>query len=104
MCIHFQSVYQNGIENYMQVMRLALDDVWQMHSIWALSGVVWAISSGVLVWHWRMVRLELVNEGKWLINDLGVGSRCAFGGVARPGDPCCIRINVSVTFRRQRRH
>lgn len=78
MCIHFQSVYHNGIENYMQVMRLALDDTWQMHSIWAMSGIVWAISSGVLVWHWRVVSLDLVNDG----------------GVANRGFRCRIAVHL----------
>ncbi|KAI5449226.1 hypothetical protein NCC49_005205 [Naganishia albida] len=53
--IHFETVYHNGMENYLQVTRLALDDDWQMKSIWAMNSIVWSISAGILVWHWQTV-------------------------------------------------
>jgi hypothetical protein len=55
MCIHTQATYKNGISNYMQVTLLALEEDWQMRSIWATSSVVWTIGVALFLWDRKQV-------------------------------------------------
>ncbi|KAJ9091855.1 hypothetical protein QFC21_007053 [Naganishia friedmannii] len=54
-CIHCNMVYQNGLNNYLQIRRMALDDDWQMKSIWITSSLVWLTGAGLYVGFWRQV-------------------------------------------------
>lgn len=60
MCIHTQANYKNGIINYMQVTLLALEEDWQMRSIWATSSVVWTIGAALFLWDRKQVSMLLL--------------------------------------------